>query len=151
MPARNHRYHFLHLPRGPSSDAFGVNHASATIGIVDDVVLTDILDFLHPDARLDAWMSDPRYLVWLYDTAFFPNGPARVDPRSFPPLEPHHVLAIEVAHALQSLRSGRFVRRLLRQGWQVATCRPETGRQFVDAIFHSLLVPEVKAMEIFSL
>ena len=149
MPGTNHRYHFLRLPCGPSSDAFGVNHASATIAIVYDVVLCNLLDLLHPRAPLDEWMSDPRYLVWLDDTAFFPYGPDRVDPGSFPPLEPHDVLAIEVAHALLQVRSDRFIRRLLRQGWSVATCRPETGRQFLDAVFHSLLVPDADAMNLF--
>ena len=83
MPGTNHRYHFLRLPCGPSSDAFGVNHASATIAIVYDVVLCNLLDLLHPRAPLDEWMSDPRYLVWLDDTAFFPYGPDRVDPDPF--------------------------------------------------------------------
>ena len=87
--------------------------------------------------------------TYLDDTAFFPYGPDRVDPGSFPPLEPHDVLAIEVAHALLQVRSDRFIRRLLRQGWSVATCRPETGRQFLDAVFHSLLVPDADAMNLF--
>ena len=47
------------------------------------VVLCNLLDLLHPRAPLGEWMSDPRYLVWLDDTAFFPYGPDRVDPDPF--------------------------------------------------------------------
>ena len=147
MPLRKRRYHFLHLR--PSTGACSLDGDSCTLAILHDVVLCNLLDLLHPEARLDAWMSDPRYLVWLHETDDLPYGPARVGPRSFPPIQPHDVLAIEIAHALLQVRSPRFIRRLLREGWQVATSRPETGRQFLDAVFHSLLVPEVDAMNLF--
>ena len=149
MPTSQLRYHFFHFLAHPSLAAYGVSDAPAALDTLQDVVLCNLLDLLHPRAPLDEWMSDPRYLVWLDDTAFFPYGPDRVDPGSFPPLEPHDVLAIEVAHALLQVRSDRFIRRLLRQGWSVATCRPETGRQFLDAVFHSLLVPDADAMNLF--
>ena len=149
MPTSQLRYHFFHFLAQPSLAAYGVSDGSCTLHTLKDVVLCNLLDLLHPRAPLDEWMSDPRYLVWLDDTAFFPYGPDRVDPGSFPPLEPHDVLAIEVAHALLQVRSDRFIRRLLRQGWSVATCRPETGRQFLDAVFHSLLVPDADAMNLF--
>ena len=151
MPTSQLRYHFFHFLAHPSLAAYGVSDAPATLDTLQDVVLCNLLDLLHPRAPLDEWMSDPRYIVWLDDTALFPYGPARVDPGSFPPLQPHDVLAIEIAHALVRVRSDRFIRRLLRQGWTVATCRPEIARHFPDAAFHSLLVPvpDTDAMTLF--
>ena len=117
---------------------------------MDEVVLSDLVDLVHHESSLEAWIRDPRYLRWREPSSGFSlYGPDRVDPKNFPALEAHQVLAIELAHAMRHYRSPRFLRRLMRLGCEIRSCRPEAGSDYVAAVEQCIAGSESQAIEMF--
>ena len=117
---------------------------------MDEVVLSDLVDLVHHESSLEAWIRDPRYLRWREPSSGFSlYGPDRVDPKNFPALEAHQVLAIELAHAMRHYCSSRLLRRVVRLGCEIRSCRPEAGSDYVAAVEQCIAGSESQAIEMF--
>ena len=146
------QYHFLqHVATEPQKRvvvACGITVAPGAP--MDEVVLTDLVDLVHHESSLEAWIRDPRYLRWREPSSGLSlYGPHRVDPKNFPALEAHQVLAIELAHAMRDYCSSRLLRRLVRRGCEIRSCRPEAGSDYVAAVEQCIAGSETQAIEMF--